>query len=469
MSNSRLPFMLSAILAMTLGHGLAEDTLFDKYCKAPTETRWAIPTPTQPVAGNQNGWYVTPYDLRLGSFGHAAGKGKVSEVSDKAIVYVPNSVWGRYTWKLSPDGDAEGFAAWAGQFSTAKGFRFGGEVTEIGPNRKVFKARIAVKRDAAPSLPVTLEFLNVENEKRLPDVHSRLYGPHWRHTYDVYYPEGFDPKADEPLPVVMNIHGGGWGALDKQTSGDRWNKAGIAVISINYRYVGEFRQEPEMTVPVAAPLLDAARCLQDVKYNAKELGINPDRILLTGGSAGGATSAWLAMVDSLEDPDSDDPVARVSTRVHVSTPHQAQTSLDPKQMQEWIPGISYGSHAFMTNDDFPADVRKGPRKEEKERKFQYWLQNREKYQDAIKDFSAYEQASADDPPMMLVYGGRKDIPVDKGGNATHHPKFGEYLHKRLKELGVDSLYWCDNVPSGHKTYDKWVGVYFYTLHQLKGK
>ena len=52
-----------------------------------------------------------------------------------------------------------------------------------------------------------------------------------------------------------------------------------------------------------------------IRYKAKEWKIDPDRILLTGGSAGAASSMWLATHDDMADPNSDDPVARQSTRV----------------------------------------------------------------------------------------------------------------------------------------------------------
>jgi hypothetical protein len=47
--------------------------------------------------------------------------------------------------------------------------------------------------------------------------------------------------------------------------------------------------------------------------------------------------------------------------------------------------------------------------------------------------------------------------VTNDGNATHHPKFGECLHKRLKALGVESCYWADNVECENKRYQGWQG------------
>lgn len=169
------------------------------------------------------------------------------------------------------------------------------------------------------------------------------YGPHFRHSVNFYKAD-----SDQPTPLVLNIHGGGWGALDKsaaQISFRQLLDAGISVASINYRFVNQAEADG-LEPPVEACLTDAARALQFLRSKAEELNIDKKRIGATGGSAGGATTLWLALHDDLADPDSDDPVARESTRLLAAAPGQAQTSLDPKQMREWIPGITYGAHAF---------------------------------------------------------------------------------------------------------------------------
>ena len=63
----------------------------------------------------------------------------------------------------------------------------------------------------------------------------------------------------------------------------------------------------------------------------------------------------------------------------------------------------------------------------------------------VLDFSAYHQASKDDPPMVQNYGGQKDvIPALNGSNATHHPRFGWHMRERLLELGVKCWFWADD-------------------------
>jgi hypothetical protein len=212
-----------------------------------------------------------------------------------------------------------------------------------------------------------LDLIEVEEKKTGPDIRSMRYGPHWQHTMDIYYPV---ERGVERLPVILYIHGGGWGALDKEGVNrdvPKWTGSGFAVVSFNYRFVSNCREYPAMEPPVAAPLYDAARALQYLRYKSDELGLDTSRIAVTGGSAGGATSCWLALRDDMADPTSGDAVARQSTRVSCAFAVQAQTSLDPEQMQQWIPQIRYGAHAFFRREDYG----------KKESSFDYFLAHRD--------------------------------------------------------------------------------------------
>ncbi len=50
---------------------------------------------------------------------------------------------------------------------------------------------------------------------------------------------------------------------------------------------------------------------------------------MSGASAGGNMSVWLAVYNDLADPDSDDPIARESTRLTTIIGFNSQTSNDP--------------------------------------------------------------------------------------------------------------------------------------------
>jgi len=99
----------------------------------------------------------------------------------------------------------------------------------------------------------------------------------WEGKMDMY----ISPKAGKPLPIMINIHGGGWnkGVKESQTGFSTFFKAGFAVANIEYRLTGQ------ATAPAA---VEDTRCaLIYIIKNAKALNIDPDRIVIMGGSAGG--------------------------------------------------------------------------------------------------------------------------------------------------------------------------------------
>lgn len=263
----------------------------------------------------------------------------------------------------------------------------------------------------------------------LPATHGKVaYGKHERQVLDFY-----QAKSDKPTPVILYIHGGGWRGGDKNSveSGVGGLKkvldAGISVAAINYRYttIGlELKIEP----PVKAPLEDAARALQFIRSKSSEWNIDKKRIGATGGSAGACSSLWLAFHDDMADPKSDDPIARESTRLYCAAVNGAQTSLDPKELLEWLPNYIYGAHAFGLKD-----IKELSDKRESVLKW-------------IKEYSPIEHVSKDDPAIGLFYKGDKDAKVGGiHGDPTHSPVMGMKLAERLKAVNVDvALAWTDH-------------------------
>ncbi len=244
----------------------------------------------------------------------------------------------------------------------------------------------------------------------------------------------FKAESAEPTPLVLLIHGGGWVNGDKRSYGTTAIKpyldAGVSVASLNYRFIAQ-GMEQGVQPPVKACLHDAARALQTLRSKAKEWNIDPQRVGSTGGSAGACTSLWLAFHDDLADPKSSDPVARESSRLTCVAVSGAQTSLDPKQLREWIGNSIYGGHAF----GFAAPKRS--RAEE----FELLIANREKVLPWIKEYSPIELVSSDDPPVYLDYPNQKTPPVMGGKEAdpTHSAMYGIKLEEKLKEVGVETV------------------------------
>jgi acetyl esterase/lipase len=239
-------------------------------------------------------------------------------------------------------------------------------------------------------------------------------------------------KSESPTPVVLLIHGGGWMNGDKSSySGpviQAYLDAGISVAAINYRFIAQ-AMEQKVEPPVKACVHDAARALQTIRSKAKQWNIDPERIGATGGSAGACTSLWLALHDDLADRQSNDPVARESSRLRCAAVSGAQTSLDPKELREWMPNSIYGGHAF----GFSAPGRN------RMQEFELLLENREQVLPWIKEYSPIELVSSDDPPIFLDYPNQQVPPVvgEKQPDPTHSAIYGIKLAEKLREAKIE--------------------------------
>ncbi|MEU1577224.1 alpha/beta hydrolase [Streptomyces collinus] len=96
--------------------------------------------------------------------------------------------------------------------------------------------------------------------------------------------------ATEPRPVVYNIHGGGMvtGTHRLGMPLDWAGELGLVVVSVEYRLAPEH--------PHPAPVEDCYAGLLWTAEHAKEIGGDPDRIILVGGSAGGGLAAAVALL-----------------------------------------------------------------------------------------------------------------------------------------------------------------------------
>ncbi|MFG0295503.1 MAG: alpha/beta hydrolase fold domain-containing protein, partial [Maioricimonas sp. JB045] len=171
-------------------------------------------------------------------------------------------------------------------------------------------------------------------EKRLPDpTHADVaYGPHQRNVLDVWLAE-----SDEPTPLLIYIHGGGFVGGNKRGFSTAILKAcqdsGISVAAIHYRFVS--------TDPFPAPQQDAARAVQFLRSKATDWNLDPQRVAAFGGSAGAGLSLWLGFHDDLADPDSDDRVARQSSRLVAVGSRGGQSSYDPRVIKNWVGGRAH--------------------------------------------------------------------------------------------------------------------------------
>lgn len=165
------------------------------------------------------------------------------------------------------------------------------------------------------------------------------YGPAERNLFDIYIPD-----CAAPTPLLIYIHGGGFGGGDKQASVDADAirdslRACVAHAAINYTLLdvpgpGESLESAASQGGVLSSLRAAARALQFMRYHFESFNLDPEAIALYGESAGAGISLWLGTHDDLADPQNADPVLRESTRVKAVGALSTQATLD---MIAWGP------------------------------------------------------------------------------------------------------------------------------------
>jgi len=286
---------------------------------------------------------------------------------------------------------------------------------------------VTAQDTALPKAPKAVQSKTVAAKKIAPaqiapTEANVAYGEHPRQVLDFW-----KAKSDKPTPVLFYIHGGGWMAGDKAKVGnlDRYLNAGISVVSINYRYVSQ-AYDAGIMPPVKAPLHDAARALQFARSKAGQWNLDKTRIAASGGSAGACSSLSLAFHDDLAEPESDDPIARQSTRLLCAAVNGAQTTLDPKQMKEWTPNSRYGSHAFGIFKDTEKKYTQD---------FEAFLAKRDEIADWIAQYSPYALVTPDDSPVYLAFSAPPALGQEQK-DPTHSANFGVKLEERMNEVGV---------------------------------
>lgn len=161
------------------------------------------------------------------------------------------------------------------------------------------KAKKAGKAAPAADAPLP-EGVKEFTYKRTPQGELKL---------QVHYPA--DWKASDQRPAIVFFFGGGW---KSGTSAQFLNQAtylttrGMVAVRVDYRVSSRQQTTPESAVE------DAKSAVRWVRSRAGELGVDPQRIVASGGSAGGHLAACTGMTDAFEAKEEN---AKVSSRPNV--------------------------------------------------------------------------------------------------------------------------------------------------------
>ncbi len=178
--------------------------------------------------------------------------------------------------------------------------------------------------------------------------------------------------------------------------------------------------QPRYAIP--DQVADLKRAVRYIRYNSGQLGIDPERIGIEGGSAAGHLSLIIATADEKTDSNAADPIDKVSSRV------QAVAALfPPTDFFNWgASGLAMINvkEALLQNRVYGAFD------------FTAWNNSTSTY-DRITDSNARNKigreispiyaVSSDDPPVFIIHGDSdRTVPLQQS----------EIFIARLKEVGV---------------------------------
>ena len=146
---------------------------------------------------------------------------------------------------------------------------------------------------------------------------------------DIVYGKGGDvdlkldlahPKeGDGPFPGLILIHGGGWSGGNRQSFKPLMQQAaerGYVAVTISYRLTQPDPKTKAGKVPFPAQIEDCKCAVRWLKANAKKYKVDPDRIGVGGGSAGGHLSLLVGFTDASSNLEGSGGHADQSSRVH---------------------------------------------------------------------------------------------------------------------------------------------------------
>jgi acetyl esterase/lipase len=237
-----------------------------------------------------------------------------------------------------------------------------------------------------------------------------------------------------PVPAIMEIHGGWWtggGAATATEHVGGWQsfkRHGLAIFSIEYR-LGEAGGFPQS-------IRDCRNAIRFLRQNARRFNIDPDRIDVTGGSAGGHLSLMVAMVP--ENYDDGGPVpelAGVSARVAGSFSYIPPTDF----VRFW----TEGPDDVLTNQGGAITFRQADGKIPNDARPHFRTLFHGVIPDTAEHKTIYTNACPigwvrKDVPPLLICDGEKD-PIVPGLE-------GKELYEKLQGAGADATYWM--TPNG---------------------
>jgi len=212
------------------------------------------------------------------------------------------------------------------------------------------------------------------------------------------------PAGAGPFPAILYVHGGAWAGGERtayRTSIERAARRGYVAAQISYRLTGyNAATMSGGDTPFPAQLQDCKCAVRWLRSVAGKYRIDPDRIGITGGSAGGHLSLMVGLADKEAGLEGTGGHAEYSSRVQAVVNYCGPTDL-----------VHEYDHVPVVQPFLVALCGGTPQEKP----------------DAYRIASPISYLSADDPPILTLHGDRDDlVPVFQA----------RLLDEKMKEAGL---------------------------------
>ncbi len=204
--------------------------------------------------------------------------------------------------------------------------------------------------------------------------------------------------------AIISVLNGNW--ISSQRMIDAFLVRSNQYLESGYTLFGVMvSSQPKFTIP--DEIIDLKRAVRFIRYNAREYGIDANKIGITGSSSGGHLSLMIATADDISDPKSNDPVDKVSSRVQAAAVFYPPTDF-----------INFGGENTAGTINQAGLVLTGVAAAFD---FKFWndttrtfvtITDTKKRLAIAKEISPINAVSADDPPVIIIHGD-KDVLVPK--------------------------------------------------------
>ncbi len=226
----------------------------------------------------------------------------------------------------------------------------------------------------------------------------------------------FQPKKDAKGVGAILVVSGGWFSAHEAISPsfiEPFTKRGYTVFAVVHG------SQPRYAIPDV--LKDMNRAVRFIRLHAKDYHIDPDRLGIYGGSAGGHLSLMQGTAGTQGNPESTDPVERVSSRVQAVACFFPPTDF----LNYGKPGENALGRGILQGFQAPFDFQEI----DPDRKKFVPITDEARITEIGKSISPVNQASSDDPPSLIIHGDAdKLVPIQQA----------ELMVEALKKHGVEA-------------------------------